>query len=195
MSNDSFQVIVASLHHLQCETYKNYCEQLPTHEDPMEFDWWYECQKESQPQFLYWAITSELQLLLLQFVRSLREANFQLYVQILGKLMPWFFSMGLTNYSRWLPVHIRDMVTLPQKHPQVYDEFMKGHSVVKKTKNRFSAMGMDQAHEQENCLIKGDGGAVGLTEDPSALHRWMVCGPEVAHLVSQYEECIDIDSF
>ena len=42
-------------------------------------------------------------------------------------------------------------------------------------------------HEQANALIKGDGGAIGVTEDPSALRRWMVAGPEVSHLVAEYE--------
>ncbi|KAJ8405993.1 hypothetical protein AAFF_G00308810 [Aldrovandia affinis] len=29
--------------------------------------------------------------------------------------------------------------------------------------------------------------AIGVTEDPSALRRWMIAGPEVSHLVAQYE--------
>ena len=32
----------------------------------------------------------------------------------------------------------------------------------------FSTIPIDQAHEQNNSLVKGDGGAVGLTETPSA---------------------------
>ena len=36
-------------------------------------------------------------------------------------------------------------------------------------------------------MIKGDGGVIGLTEDPSALRRWMVAGPEVSRLVAGYE--------
>ena len=36
-------------------------------------------------------------------------------------------------------------------------------------------------------LAKGDGGAIGVTEDPSALRRWMVAGPEVSRLVADYE--------
>ena len=38
-----------------------------------------------------------------------------------------------------------------------------------------------------NELIKGDGGAIGLTENPSALLRWMVSGPELARLVKEFE--------
>jgi len=40
-------------------------------------------------------------------------------------------------------------------------------------------MAIDQVHEQANAVIKGDGGAVGITEDPSALRRWMVAGRTV----------------
>ena len=29
-------------------------------------------------------------------------------------------------------------------------------------------MAIDQAHEQNNAMVKGDGGAVGLTENPNA---------------------------
>ncbi|CAH3033358.1 unnamed protein product [Pocillopora meandrina] len=32
------------------------------------------------------------------------------------------------------------------------------------------------AHWQENTNVKGEGGAVGLTENPSALRRWMFEG-------------------
>ena len=48
-------------------------------------------------------------------------------------------------------------------------------------------MAIDQAHEQPNAVIKADEGAIGMTEDPSALRRWMIAGPEVNNLVAQYE--------
>ena len=36
-------------------------------------------------------------------------------------------------------------------------------------------------------MIKGDGVAVGLTEDASDLRRWMVSGPEISRLIEQFE--------
>ena len=47
-------------------------------------------------------------------------------------------------------------------------------------------MAIDQAHEQENEKVKGEGGAVGITEDPASLLRWMVAGPEVARVVDEF---------
>ena len=32
-------------------------------------------------------------------------------------------------------------------------------------------MAIDQTHEQNNAVIKGDGGAIGVTEVPSAFRR------------------------
>ena len=45
-------------------------------------------------------------------------------------------------------------------------------------------------HEQANALVKGDGGAVGLTESPGALLRLIVAGTEVARMTQEFEESI-----
>ena len=52
--------------------------------------------------------------------------------------------------------------------------------MVHKSSRDYSAMAIDQAHEQANAVIKGDGGAVRVIENPSALRIWMVSGPEVS---------------
>ncbi len=35
--------------------------------------------------------------------------------------------------------------------------------------------------------MKGDGGAIGLTENSTALHRWMVSGREMARLIGNFQ--------
>ena len=35
--------------------------------------------------------------------------------------------------------------------------------------------------------MKGSGGAIGLTENPSAFRMWMVAGPEQAQLLKEFE--------
>ena len=66
------------------------------------------------------------------------------------------------------------MATLAEKHPDVFAEFKLRNFVVHKTSNKFSAMALDQSHEQNNAMVKGSGGAIGLTGNPGALRRWMV---------------------
>ena len=98
------------------------------------------------------------------------------------------FALYHTNYYRWLSVHIRDTTTLSNKHPDVLAEFQRGNFVVHKTSNKFSAMVIDQCHEQNNAMVKGSGGAIGLTGNPGALRRWMVAGPEIARIITEFEE-------
>ena len=40
-------------------------------------------------------------------------------------------------------------------HPEVYSEFQAGNFVIQKTPNVSSGMSTDQAHEQNNSLVKG----------------------------------------
>ena len=62
------------------------------------------------------------------------------------------------------------MKSLPDSIKDQFHRFW----VVQKTQNKFSCMPIDQAHEQNNLIVKGSGGAVGLTENPSAFKRWMI---------------------
>ncbi|KAH3858450.1 hypothetical protein DPMN_101073 [Dreissena polymorpha] len=48
-------------------------------------------------------------------------------------------------------------------------------------------MPIDQAHEQNNEMIKGSGGAVGLTDYPTALRKSMIAGPEQARIINEFE--------
>ncbi len=66
---------------------------------------------------------------------------------------------------------MRDILELPTKHPEVHCEFTNGSIVVHKTPKLFSSIALDHAHEQVNAMVKGEGGAVGLTESPAALLR------------------------
>ena len=138
-------------------------------------------------QFLLWPTALELELLVLEFVRSVREGNFPLHVLILGNLVPWMFALDLVNYSRWLSIHIRDLVNLKEKQPSVYAEFEQGKFVVQKSQHLFLTISLDHNHEQENEMIKGEGGTAGLTESPAALRCWMVAGPEIARAVREFE--------
>ena len=100
-------------------------------------------------------------------------------------MAPWMFA--LNHYAWWLPVNIRYTVLLHDTHRDAYDQFVQCYFTAQKSTQVFSSIVPDQNHEQLNRLIKGDGGAVGITENPGALLRWMVSGREVARLVNELE--------
>ena len=111
-----------------------------------------------------------------------------MYLNALTELVLWFQALDHTHYARRIPVHLRDIAELTTKHPDITRKFKEGHFTVQKTQRVFSSIPIDQAHEQNNACIKGDGGAVGLTDNPRALRRWMVAGPEVARVIEEFQD-------
>ena len=152
----------------------DYCDEaIENSDEVINFEDWRERRKLQRPQFKFWYLILAMELAILALIRSFREANFELY-RALSELIPYFFANNNINYARWLLIDLRDVMSLEQHHPQVAREFHNGNFVVHKSCREFSALAIDQVHEQANTLIKGDGGAIGVTEDPSALRRWMV---------------------
>ena len=171
------QVTAAALHVPRQSAYDEYEAALPMTEQSLEYYKWCDKTASEQPQFSFWSQVLELELLMFELVRALREGNFNSYVESVTAMTPWRFVSDHVNYARWLSVHVRDMVQLKDSHPKDYEHFESSAFVVNKTTRVFSAIALDHAHEQENAAIKGDGGAVGLTESPSELRRWMIGGP------------------
>ena len=123
------------------------------HDSDTSFMEWKNLMQERSPTFFFWDMILRYEVLMLIFVRAHRERNFSLYVEVLEELVPTFLSLDHTNYARWVPIHIRDMKALPDS---IKNEFKtEGHWVITKTRHAFSAIPIDQAHEQENKCVKG----------------------------------------
>lgn len=190
-TRNTYTVIAASLFILQKKSYEYYCLNHTSTEVLLTFDEYISRQNSEVPIFQYWNITLKLILLVLQLVRSLRESNFNLYVTSTTCLAPWFFALDHINYARWLSVHIRDMHNLKDKNPSVASEFAKGHFTAVKSQRNFSAIALDEAHEQENAVIKGSGGIIGITSDQKSLQDWQLASPEISKYIVQYEQQYD----
>ena len=127
--------------------------------------------------------TLRIEKLVLTFIRAHGERNFDLYVQSLELIVGYYIALDHYNYALWVPIHIRDMKSLPAS---IHESFKK-HWVVTKTSNRFSSTPLDQTYKQENAKLKGAGGVIGFTENPAALSHWIICGPEITKLIGQLE--------
>ena len=104
------QVTVTTLYILKNHAYDHYClTSIEGEQEILEFKQW--CNQRAQvcPHFQYWATVMELELCVLVYVCSLRQASFTMYLDALTELTPWFFALDHTNYARWIPVHLRDM--------------------------------------------------------------------------------------
>ena len=147
------------------------------------FETWKKKMVDNSPTFQYWDIILEVELLIQILVHAHRTGNFDSYVEILEEIAPWFFALARTNYARWIPVHMREMKLMPD---ELKVEFSK-YWVVQKTVNRFSLIPIDQYHEQNNAILKGEGGMKGLAENPNTFRKWAVAAPEQCRLIKEFE--------
>lgn len=148
---------------------------------------------EDAHMFKYWSQNIELELIMCQFVRSLREGDFDLYVQVLDELCPWFFAFDHTNYTRWVPIHVKDLVELPVKHPGVCEEFKKGNIVVQCSHHKFSLIAKNQSHAQSNKKLQaGGGGLSDMYDDAGAITLYMLAGSDSVRLIDQFESVLTV---
>ena len=119
------------------------------------------------------------------FIRSIRESNFDLFVRCVETILPWTFSLDHINYARWMSVFLEDLKSLPLNKQAAFQEFCKGKFTISKTNRKFSNIAEDHAHEQNNKVIKDDGGAIGLFDTPSALQEWATTMPYIADIIEE----------
>ena len=149
---------------------------------------WISEKNSTNAYFKYWSFRIELILKFLVFIRSIREANFELFIDCLMEWVGWFFVFDHHNYARYVPVQLADFPYIKSEIPEVYQLLVKGVFTANKINKRFSAIHLDQNHEQMNDTLKHNGGIVGLTENRQALKRYLVCSPLVGELCRSFEE-------
>ena len=147
------QTTAAALYILQHRAFQ---KQNSTDSSCTDFSEWCQQRAKQLPMFCYWSLVLDLELCVLQFIYSIRTSNFELYIDALRMLLPWFFSLDHTHYARWLSVHLKDLSELRVRHPSIFQAFCCGAFTVNKTKRPFSAIALDHAHEQCNATVKGD---------------------------------------
>ena len=86
---------------------------------------------------------------MLLFIRSVRTAYWQLYIQAPETSAKYFFAHDKLVYSRMIPLYLGDMKSLAKSDPHIYDEFQDGSWMVNTNANvPFCALGADHVLEQ-----------------------------------------------
>ena len=151
--------------------------------DYLDFSDWkrHRCSQSTTVSYRFTVI--HLEVWLFMFIHSLREGDFPLFITSLEIFVPWMFFLHDIHYARWLPVFLEQLKKNEEGTPR--NSSVKGISQLTKLIILFSFIGVDQAHEQNNKVVKVDGGAIGILENETALLKWAVAGPIVSDLLNQ----------
>ena len=117
-------------------------------------------------------------LLLLNYTRAVRTGDWALHLKTLEEFGPFFFALNRSSYARFVPVYVAMMQDLRLKNPRAWT-YLEKHWVVRKSLVPFTSLGCDHALEQVNRALKGDGGLVGITKNPSTRTKFFLIQDEL----------------
>ena len=125
-----------------------------------------------------------MQILFLFFSLSSPVAQ-QTSLSIWRHLIHLCMGIWTRSYSLcWnLPIHLRDVATLEEKHSALFAEFQKSHFMDQKSKRVFSKIPHDQIREQLIDWLKNHAGVIGNLDNTATVCTEQVAHPEMAHLV------------
>jgi len=124
---------------------------------------------------------------LLNIIRACRQGDWEEYLAALDKQIKYFFAHDLYKYARLMPLHLAQMNELQTQSPETWKALKEGDFCVKKTGTPFANLFVDQTLEQEIRRLKVVGGITGLTQNESALNRFLLATPELTRIVTEFQ--------
>ena len=130
----------------------------------------------------YWLSYVEMVSLLLRFIRSTKEGDWNLHLACIRDMIPWTFAYDRVNYSRYLSVYWCDMMSLNERHPTAHEAFQAGEFVAQRsTVSSFSQVAIEQTIGQTiNRDTKSKDGIIGFSLNIGAVQRWLLTSHERA---------------
>ena len=61
--------------------------------------------------------------ILLLFIRASRQQSWELHLEALNKMVPYFFAFEVLNYARLAPVYLSQMTELKEKDNDTWQAF------------------------------------------------------------------------
>ena len=108
-----------------------------------------DCRTSNGPVSAFWLSYIDIILLLLRFIRSTRQSDWNLHLACIQQILPWMFAYDCSNYSRYLTFYFCQMKMLPETHPEVHDQLIKGGFAVQRAEgSKFRKVAVDHCIEQ-----------------------------------------------
>lgn len=107
------------------------------------------------PMFEFWDSFCYMCDVLLGLIRSFREANWNLHLSCIRKIIPFMFAYEHQNYARHLPYYWTQMSQLPNSNPEAHEYLADcGFSAQLSADNKFGKVPLDYIVEKTNRAMK-----------------------------------------
>ena len=127
-------------------------------------------------------------------VRSDRDGDFLLAMKSIQELCPIFLGLDGINYLRYASFYLELLKQLKIKHPDLYQEFLKGNHVIKTRDGKFNAVAPDMKLEQTiQRSAKSSGGIIGASKKVDYVTEWSLIFHDVLDICNWFRELTGAD--
>ena len=131
-----------------------------------------------------WIQYSEMVQILRQFIKAERTGNWNLHLQTVYEMLPYFAAAGHNLYAKSAYIYLMTMHLLPSEHPDIFAAFQGGHHVLRRSDRYWAGLSSDLMIEQVLMRsIKTSGGMTrgrGMGENQRA--QWIMSMPACADM-------------
>lgn len=100
--------------------------------------------------------------IILQYIRSVRDADVDLHLDALSRYLKYFFAHNNLSYSRLLTLQLYAYEMVKKNNSDLWKQLKQnGNFVVTKNNIKFTSIGLDHGLEQEIKKLKIAGGIKG----------------------------------
>lgn len=132
-------------------------------------------QKDSSRTAALWIQYMHMVDVLKQYLYAERTGDWLQHLESLRDMLPYFAAAGRNLYTKSVYAHLQEMINLQTSHPDVYEKFLNGYHVLRRSSKFWAGLSADIVIEQELMRsVKSTGGLTrgrGFTE--AQRHIWV----------------------
>ena len=145
------------------------------------------------PMAKFWESFLNMVQILLDYIKSTRNGNWDLHLSSMERMLPWFHAYDRVNYARHFTYCWAALNNLAETNPKMYAEFQEGNFAVRRTSGSFNMLSADQVIEQIiNKDQKGPGGIIGYTISTGSIQRCVFSSHVIAKINADLQNSIDV---
>ena len=145
------------------------------------------------PMAKFWESFLNMVQILLDYIKSTRNGNWDLHLSSMERMLPWFHAYDRVNYTRNFTYCWAALNNLAETNPKMYAEFQEGNFAVKRTSGSFNMLPPDQVIEQTiNKDQKSPCGIIAYTISTGSIQRWVFSSHVIAKINADFQNSIDV---
>ena len=128
------------------------------------------------PTSKLWLMYMTMVDLLRNFIKAERTGCWQLHLQTLSEMLPYFAAAGHNLYAKSAHIYLQTMGRLKDEHPIIYDFFNDGYHVVRRSDRFWAGLSSDLVIEQVLMRsVKATGGINRIAESSMVAFNASMC--------------------